>query len=174
MNFEKGEVDLITLVIGIIPMILFIILSAYILVENPVQTDLGTQINFEEARFETTMALIHVLTFNDTMERINSYSEFPAEPDNVSSTIESDIYNSTSYLVNAFSVREVPHNADREIDYNRRNPRARRFMVNVTMPEEDNISVSTPNTNGAFLTAKANIASPKTDPITVEVVLDRG
>lgn len=174
MKAKKGEVDLITLVVGIVPMILFIILSAYILVENPVQTDLGTQINFEEARFESTMALSHVLVFNDTLERINNYSEFPDNPNNVESIIESDIYNSTTYLVNAYGIRDVVHNSEQDTDYNERNPFARRFMVNVTMPEEDNISVSTPNTYGAFLSAEANIASPKPDPITIEVVLDRG
>lgn len=154
MKNLKGEVDLITLVFGMVPMVLFIVLSAYIMVENPVQTDLGNQISFEEARFESMMALSHVLAYNDTLERINNYSEFPEQPNTVQSTIEDDINNSTEYLTDALL--------------------SRRYMVNVTMPEEDNISISTPNTDGAFISSELNVASPKTEPITVEVILDRG
>lgn len=179
MKTEKGEVDLITLVVGITPMILFIILSGYILVENPVETDLSNQITFQEAHFESMMALSHILVYNDTLERINNYSEFPEDPANVEAIIESDINDSTSYISDTIREDRVgdtpregssrPRIEDIFIDN-----MGREFMVNVTMPEEDNISVSTPDTGGAFIASKANIASPKPDPITVMVVLNRG
>jgi len=203
MKNQKGEVDLITLVVGMIPMILFIILSGYLLVENPIQTDLGTQISFEESRFESLMALSHVLVYNDTMERINRYSEFPDDSDDIKTIIESDINDSTSYIADttedgasdtststrgrstatrgsrsgttgSSTTRSSRRGStDRSTTNTLSDLSNRRFMMNVTMPEEDNISVSTPNTNGAFVSSELNIASPKTDPITIEVILDR-
>lgn len=179
MKTKKGEADLITLVIGMIPMILFIVLSGYILVENPVKTDLSTQIQFEEARFESMMALNHILVYNDTLERINNYSEFPADSNNVRNVIEQDIDESTSYLSDAL-VRPNP----RSQRTNRRtNPRSqqetstdsgRKFSVNITMPEEDKISVNSSSILGGVVSSEANIASPKTDPIKLEVILSRG
>lgn len=200
MKIRKGDVDLITLVVGMVPMILFIILSGYILVENPVETDLGNQISFEEGQFESIMALSHVLVYNDTMERINRYSEFPADPDNMKEIIHDDINESTSYIGDTSEETQNEQTSDtsrgrtgrntgrtttrggrtsyrgrtgRNVDNSLSDWMDRKFMVNVTMPEEDNISVSTPDTSGAFISSKAHIASPKPEPITVKVVLDR-
>lgn len=141
---RKGKVDLITLAIGMIPMMLFLFIGGYTVIENQVQTDLDVQMDFTKNNFESLMALNHVLKHGDNYRDIHEY----AKTGNGKSTIEDNI----DQAFRGF-------------------PDRREHKVTVTVPEEDNIEKSSSDPGDATYSSNAVIASPREEKVEVEVFI---
>lgn len=163
---RKGRVEVITLAIGMIPMTLMIVLSGYLITET-VDTDLQAQMDLKYAEFESLMALSHVLNYKNTSKDINRYSEFPDNPSSLRGGINTQIEESTEYL-DITNQNIDPMDANPYLAY----LNDRRFMVNVTVPEKDDLSTSSSDTSRVFIQAKTSVASPQPEPVTVSVMLN--
>lgn len=144
----KGAVSLsglASVIMAISVIILAMVLSAFVIVESNVKTDVYAQIDSRDRNFEALATHAQIISFNNTHDKISEYLRKPGQ--NSEKQLKNHLRSASSFI-NQSRITIVE----------------REYEISLKTPESGKISVKTPETSNANFLVKSYIASPKKKP----------
>lgn len=144
----KGSVSLsglASVIIAISVITLAMFLSAFVIVESNVKTDVYAQIDSRDRSFEALATHTQIISFNNSYDKMSEYLSKPSQRS------EEDIRNhfrSAGSFINQRGITIVE----------------REYEINLETPESGIITVNTSETRNADYVVESYIASPKKNP----------